>query len=167
MNGTAVAYKPNLAPINQRGFAAVGLWKPKDPSNIGGVMRAAFVHGAQLVCVAGERPWHRRTRFRTDTPMAWRHMPTLQGDDLKTMAPFGSSAVAVDLVPDATPLHRFKHPRSAFYIFGPEDGTLSDEILQWCVHRVYIPTRYCMNLAATVNVILYDRAAKSLAAEGR
>jgi tRNA(Leu) C34 or U34 (ribose-2'-O)-methylase TrmL len=25
---------------------------------------------------------------------------------------------------------------------------------------IYIPTRYCMNLAATVNVVLYDRMAK-------
>ena len=44
--------------------------------------------------------------------------------------------------------------------FGPEDGTLGPEILAWCRDVVYVPTRYCMNLAATVNVVLYDRAAK-------
>ncbi|TOK02114.1 hypothetical protein CGI27_01360, partial [Vibrio parahaemolyticus] len=29
-------------------------------------------------------------------------------------------------------------------------------------HVVYVPTHGCMNLAATVNVVLYDRLAKSL-----
>ncbi len=27
-------------------------------------------------------------------------------------------------------------------------------------HVVYVPTRHCMNLAATVNVVLYDRLSK-------
>lgn len=145
----------------RRGYAAIGLWRPKDPSNIGGAMRAAFVYDAQLVCVAGERPWRRRTIFRTDTPMTWRHVPTLQGDDLRAMMPFGCSPVAVDLVPNAKPLPEFQHPARAYYLFGPEDGTLDETILSWCQHRVFVPTRYCMNLAATVNVVLYDRAAKS------
>ena len=29
-------------------------------------------------------------------------------------------------------------------------------------HVVYVPTHGCMNLAATVNVVLYDRMAKTL-----
>lgn len=45
-------------------------------------------------------------------------------------------------------------------IFGPEDGTLGERVLSWCRDVVYVPTDRCMNLAATVNVILYDRAAK-------
>ena len=31
----------------------------------------------------------------------------------------------------------------------------------WCTDVVYIPTIGCMNLAATVNVVLYDRLAKA------
>ncbi|GAF89366.1 unnamed protein product, partial [marine sediment metagenome] len=30
----------------------------------------------------------------------------------------------------------------------------------WCKHTIYIPTAYCMNLSATVNVVLYDRMNK-------
>lgn len=48
----------------------------------------------------------------------------------------------------------------ALYIFGPEDGSLDKEIRDWCEDVVYIPTTGCMNLAATVNVVLYDRLAK-------
>ncbi len=45
-------------------------------------------------------------------------------------------------------------------MFGPEDGTLGDDVLSWCRDVIYVPTRYCMNLAATVNVVLYDRMQK-------
>ena len=55
----------------------------------------------------------------------------------------------------------FIHPEQAYYIFGPEDGSLKSEILDRCDHVVYIPTIGCMNLAATVHVVLYDRMSKS------
>ncbi len=105
----------------------------------------------------------RYRRARTDTQAAHRHLPLLTCDDLKAMIPHGAVAVAVDLIEGAQPLPGYKHPRSAFYVFGPEDGTLGPEILAWCRDVVYVPTHYCMNLAATVNVVLYDRAAKQTA----
>ena len=46
------------------------------------------------------------------------------------------------------------------YVFGPENGSLDEEILQRCTHVVSIPGRQCSNLAAAVNVVLYDRVAK-------
>lgn len=55
----------------------------------------------------------------------------------------------------------FQHPATAFYVFGPEDGTLGKDIRDWCPVRVMIPTRSCMNLAGCVNVVLYDRMAKA------
>ena len=45
-------------------------------------------------------------------------------------------------------------------IFGPEDGSVGKKIVKWCDDVVYIPTIGCMNLAATANVVLYDRMAK-------
>lgn len=60
----------------------------------------------------------------------------------------------------ARPLPEYTHPDRALYIFGPEDGSLDKEIRDWCEDVVYIPTTGCMNLAATVNVVLYDRLAK-------
>ena len=73
----------------------------------------------------------------------------------------GCIPVAVELVEGARPLPEYTHPDRALYIFGPEDGSLQQEILDWCgAEVVYIPTQGCMNLAATVNVVLYDRLAK-------
>lgn len=140
----------------RRGFAAIGLHNPKNRLNVGEVLRAAGCYGVALVAASGVR-YH---KAKTDTQAAHRHLPLISCDDLRQAAPYKAVAVAVDLVPGATSLPEFVHPESAFYVFGPEDGTLGPEVLSWCPLRVMVPTRYCMNLAATVNVVLYDRMAK-------
>lgn len=141
-----------------RGYAAIGLHEPKNDLNVGGVLRAAGCYGAAMVAVGGERNGYRRAS--TDTQHASLHLPLLLVDELRSAVPEWAVPVAVDLVPDATPLPSFRHPDRAFYVFGPEDGTLGDDVLGWCEHAVMVPTRYCMNLAATVNVVLYDRMSK-------
>jgi tRNA(Leu) C34 or U34 (ribose-2'-O)-methylase TrmL len=148
---------------SQRGFAAIGLHRPKDRANVGGALRAAFAHGASIVAIAAPRGHaNEGIRHGANTPAAWKHLPVLVGDDLHAMIPFDCITVAVDLVEDAIPLPSFQHPTRAFYVFGPEDGTLGTSVLDWCARRVMVPTRICMNLAATVNVVLYDRVAKAM-----
>lgn len=141
-----------------RGYASIGLMRPKNAGNVGSVMRAAFCYGASMVAIQGARA---KIKEATDTPQAWRHIPVLRGDDLRAFIPYDAVPVAVDLVEDACSLPAFQHPQRAFYVFGPEDGTLGKAVLDWCPLRVMVPTRMCMNLAATVNVILYDRMAKA------
>lgn len=142
-----------------RGFAAIGLMRPKDIHNIGGVMRAAHIYDAALVAIQGDRT---PVSSRMDVTKAWRHVPVLRGDDLFSLCPYDAIPIAVDLVDNAAPLPSFDHPERAFYIFGPEDGTLGKAILNRCARRIMVPTRFCMNLAAAVNVILYDRMAKQM-----
>ena len=141
-----------------RGYSAIGLIRPKIEGNVGSVLRAAHCYGAAMVAIQGDRT---KIRECTDTTKAWRHMPVFRHDDLSQMIPFDCIPVAVDLVDDAEELPDFIHPHRAFYVFGPEDGTLGAKTLSWCKRRVMVPTKHCMNLAATVNVILYDRLAKS------
>jgi len=140
-----------------RGYAAVGLYSPKTEANLGGVMRACGCYEAAMVAIEG----HRYRRMVTDTQAAYRHIPLLHGD-LLDMVPFDCVPVAVELRDDAVSLVEYTHPRSAFYIFGPEDGDIPERIAAKCRDRVYVPTNFCMNLAATVNVVLYDRLQKSL-----
>lgn len=145
-----------------RGFAAIGLVQPKTPANVGSVLRAAGCYGVDLVAVEGERGKNSYvTSNATDTMKAWRHIPTQLTDDVFKAVPVGCVPVAVDLMPGAVSLVDFIHPQSAFYIFGPEDGTLGERHAKLGMARVYVPTRFCMNLAATVNVVLYDRLAKA------
>ena len=149
-----------------RGFASIGLHRPKDIANIGGVLRAAQAYRASMVAISGDRIDGEKIRHATNTGQAQKHIPVLRGE-LKDMIPFSAVPVAVDLVDDAVALPDFVHPQSAFYIFGPEDGTLGKAILDWCPFRVMVPTAICMNLAATVNVVLYDRLSKQVAKAAR
>jgi len=131
---------------------------PKDALNVGSVLRAAHVYGVSMVATTGER----YRKARTDTTKAYAHIPLIQCDNLKECIPYGAVPVAVELVDTARSLVGYHHPESAFYVFGPEDGTLGKEVLSWCRDVVYVPTTYCMNLAAAVNVVLYDRLAKQV-----
>ncbi len=140
-----------------RGYASIGLVRPKHLVNIGSVLRAAFCYDVSYVAIQGART---EIKWKTDTLKAWRHIPVTRGDDLHALIPYDAVPVAIDLVEDAQPLMSFTHPQRAFYVFGPEDGTLGRAHLKWCKHHVMIPTRGCMNLAATVNVVLYDRMMK-------
>lgn len=135
-----------------KGIAAIGLFAPKNVLNVGSVLRAAGCFGAKLVAVEGER----YRRCATDTAEQYRRIPVLNGE-LHSLIPFDCVPVAIDLLPEAQSLHAYTHPKRAFYIFGPEDGTLGNRITSWCRDVVYIPSRGCLNLAAAVNIVLYSR----------
>lgn len=137
----------------------IGLTDPKSPTNVGAVMRAAGCYNASSVFYTGER-YDRAMQFNTDTKDATQSIPLTGVVSLLEVVPQGATVVCVDLVEGAMPLPYFEHPENAFYIFGPEDGTLSQQVIDQADAVVYIPTRGCMNLAATVNVVLYDRLAK-------
>lgn len=139
-----------------RGFAVIALSTPKHDHNVGGAMRAAHCYGAGMIVYSGSR----FRRQATDTTTAWRSIPLVRTVDVFDAIPHDCVPVAIDLVDGAISLVNYVHPERAFYVFGPEDGTLGEKTLSRCRDRVMVPTQYCMNLAATVNVILYDRMMK-------
>jgi len=139
----------------ERGYAAIGLDRVKCKANLGGVLRAVGVFNADLVMVSGAR----LGKYATDTTKAYRHVPSLQVDDLWANVPFGATPVVIEVRERAKPLTRFVHPESAFYIFGPEDGSVRKDIIERAPAVVRIPAG-CLNLAAAVNVVLYDRLLK-------
>lgn len=134
---------------------------PKTPANIGGALRASGCYGAALVVLGGARP-ARLSRLATDTQKAWRHIPHVLVPDVFDAIPYGCVPIAVDLLPGAQPLPSYRHPERAFYIFGAEDATLGSAVTERCRDKVFVPTNHCMNLAAAVNVVLYDRTAKMM-----
>jgi len=139
-----------------RGYAAIGLHKPKTDCNIATALRACGCYGVSMMAISGAR----YSKHCADTMKRHRHMPLLQVEELREIIPYDCVPVAVDILAGAIPLHKYAHPERAFYIFGPEDGTLGKAVTDYCRDAVYIPTNACMNLAATVNVVLYDRQAK-------
>lgn len=143
-----------------RGFACISLFNPKTPENVGGALRAAHAYGVAQVNIAGTRTCWNGINHPTNSPKAHRHMPVFRTENPTDYRPFDCPVVAVDLVDGAIDLPSFIHPERAMYVFGPEDGTLGGDLVRNAQHVIYVPTRACMNLAATVNVVLYDRMAK-------
>lgn len=139
---------------------SIGLVNPKNPVNVASILRAAGCYGVASVFYTGQR-YRFAKDFNADTKAFHKVIPTVGVDNLRDVVPEGASVVAVELVEGAEPLPRFEHPENAFYILGPEDGSVGEDTLSWCDHVVYVPTYSCMNLAATANVLLYDRLSKS------
>jgi len=140
-----------------RGYTCVGLDNPKTGINLGSVMRAAGLFGVTFVAASG-----RRCRVdRTDPMKAHRHVPLIYCDDVTAVVPYDCVPIAVEIADGAKPLPEFTHPERAYYIFGGEDATLGERIISRCACVLWIPTPRCLNLAAAVNVVLYDRLAKS------
>lgn len=138
----------------------IGLINPKSPTNVGSVMRAAGCFRADKVFYTGKR-YAQAMRFQTDTKNRIKSIPLKSVNNLLDTVSAETKIVCVELVEKAIPLHEFSHPDNAIYIFGPEDGSIAQEIINESDSVIYIPTIGCMNLAATVNVVLYDRLIKS------
>ncbi len=139
---------------------SIGLTKPKSPTNVGAVMRAAGCYGVDAVFYTGER-YDRAVKLNTDTKSISQNIPLTGVNSLLENMPDKAKIVCVELVEGATPLPEYEHPENVIYIFGPEDGTISQAVIDRADAVIYVPTIGCMNLAATVNVVLYDRLAKS------
>ena len=139
---------------------SIGLINPKSPTNVGAVMRAAGCFRVGSVFYTGER-YVRAARFSTDTKNASRKIPLTGVTSLLDCLPANAQMVCVEFVEGAISLPGYRHPDNAFYIFGPEDSTIDQAIIDRADAVVYVPTIGCMNLAASVNVVLYDRMAKS------
>ena len=137
----------------------IGIVNPKDVTNVGSVLRAIGCFQADALFYTGTR-YDRAMRYCTDTQRAAANVPVENVEDILAVVPEDSTLVCVELVIGATPLPEFEHPENAFYIFGPEDGSVPQAIVDAADAVVYVPTVGCMNLAASVNVLLYDRTSK-------
>lgn len=141
----------------------VALCNPKSPENVGSVMRAAANYQVDRVVYTGSR-YTRALQYKansTDTSRRiGKNVPLSEQANFINEVPEEMKVVCIELAENAITLPEFQHPQNALYVFGPEDGSLSQDIINKADAVVYIPTVGCMNLAATVNVVLYDRLAK-------
>jgi len=139
--------------------AAIGLINPKSPDNVGAVLRAAGCYGVETVYYTGMR-FERAAKYQLDTKQRSETIALTGVTSLLAQRQPGQVLVCVELAEGATPLPTFQHPLDALYVFGPEDGSIDQTLIDAADAVVYVPTIGCMNLAATVNVLLYDRLAK-------
>jgi tRNA(Leu) C34 or U34 (ribose-2'-O)-methylase TrmL len=142
---------------------AVLLHDPKHGENVGGAIRACAAFDVPTLRWTGSRVRDskrvaRYGRLGTDSGATVDHGQDAHAfDDLVSS---GLCPVAVELGHGASALSSFEHPEDALYVFGPEDSSLSKGFCQGCSSQVFVPTLRCLNLAACVNVVLYDRVSK-------
>lgn len=141
------------------GAAAIGLCNPKSPANVGAVLRAAGCYGVDHIYYTGTR-FTMASKYQTDPQKISKKVELREVESFLPLRDKHQKLVCIELVEGATPLPQFVHPENALYIFGPEDGSVPQSVVDAVDTVVYIPTIGCMNLAATVNVLLYDRMAK-------
>ena len=142
---------------------AIILVNPKFPHNVGAAVRAASCFGVRQVWYTGDRvamelektkrlPREERMKNYKDVELRQFDRPFEQFEDVVP--------VAVELRQNSELLPQFEHPENAVYVFGPEDGGLTQVHLRLCHRFVVIPTHHCVNLSAAVYLMLYDRMFK-------
>lgn len=140
-------------------MVSIGLVNPKSASNVASILRACGGFGASSVFYSGNRFGYARD-FNADTQNMRYKIPTIGVEDLLSIKPRGAKVVVIELVENATPLPEFEHPQSAFYVFGPEDGTVPPDLIEAADEVVYIPCSHNLNLGGAANIVLYDRLSK-------
>lgn len=143
-----------------RGYFGVAVWKPKSTDNVGTLWRSANIFGASFIAVIAGR----YQKQASDTMATHRHVPLYHFDTFAAFRegqPLGCRIVAVELCEGARNVVDYAHPEQAVYLLGPEDGSLSPDILAACHSRLVIPGTHCLNLAVAGSVIMYDRIAKA------
>jgi len=114
---------------------------------------------ADSIFYTGTR-YPRASRYATDTSNTVASLPPIHVDSLTEKLPAATKIVCIELAENAIALPDFTHPKRCIYIFGAEDYNLSQTTIDRADHTVFIPTSGCLNLAASVNIVLYDRYQK-------
>mgnify|MGYP003633442499 CR=1 FL=1 len=143
---------------------SLGLVNPKSPDNVGSVLRAAANYSVDKVFYTGDRyprAIERKARTVDMSRKISKDVLIARADSLIDVIAKDMKIVCIEFAINAIPLPEYQHPEHALYIFGPEDGSIDQEIIDRADAVVYVPTVGCMNLSASVNVLLYDRLVKT------
>jgi tRNA(Leu) C34 or U34 (ribose-2'-O)-methylase TrmL len=148
---------------------AVALVNPKYPRNVGAALRACSCFGVKQLWFSGNRVSMEPQAKGKDRLPREERMKGYKDVDMRNFDYFFEqfdrdvTPVAVELRQNAELLPQFVHPEKALYVFGPEDGSIDQVLLRHCHRFVVIPTAHCVNLAAAVYLVLYDRMQKRIA----
>jgi tRNA G18 (ribose-2'-O)-methylase SpoU len=151
--------------MNVRGYFGIGAEGISKPMNFSNMARTAYGFGASFVFTVSPGRRMREQIAKTDTGAApadtgtsAEHMPWYTFEDhTKIALPQGCQLVGVELTDEAIELPSFRHPTRAAYVLGPENGSLSPDLMKECAFVVKIPTRFCLNVATAGAVVMYDR----------
>lgn len=157
--------------------AAVLLIDPKYPHNVGNIVRACAAWNAPQLRWTGRRVTDKigQRLPREERLAAYKERVTFQplgihltgvpagpdpGRPIDHYVRWGMTPVCVERLDTAESLDQFVHPERAVYVFGPEDSGVPKGVRNACHSFVRIPSEVTLNLAAAVNIVLWDRQFK-------
>jgi tRNA G18 (ribose-2'-O)-methylase SpoU len=139
-----------------RGYFAIGAERISKSLNLGNLMRSAHGFGASFTFTIGAT--YQALEARADTSKGAQHLPHYDWAGVEELVlPRGCRLVGVELLEEAIDLPSFRHPLRAAYVFGPELGSLSAELLARCDYVVRIPSAFSINVAMAGAIVMYDR----------
>jgi tRNA(Leu) C34 or U34 (ribose-2'-O)-methylase TrmL len=136
------------------------LLEPRFVDNIAAAVRAASAFDIKQVWYTGRNINGDARRLPRELRMYSDRVDLFHSDKPLDMMPDYAVPVALEYAASHSSLVYFRHARHNVYVFGPERGEVPGHIKGLCHHVVSIPTAHSLNLAATVNIVLYDRAMK-------
>lgn len=141
-------------------FRAPGivLIDPKFPHNVGATIRACSCFGVESLVWTGARiELSKYQRLpREERMKGYKSVHFV--NHARPFELFGDvTPVCVEVYENSEPLTTFVHPENAVYVFGPEDGKVPQVVRCLCHRFVHIPSHFCLNLSAAVNVVLSHR----------
>jgi tRNA G18 (ribose-2'-O)-methylase SpoU len=142
-----------------RGYFEIGIFNGKVKENLGTLWRSAFQMGASGIYTIGQR----YSKQASDTYKTSRHIPLRQFQNIEEFLasqPTGCPLVGIEM--GGTPIAEFKHPESAIYLLGSEDGGIPRSLLERCQHVVNLPSIRVpsYNVAVAGSLVMYDRLGK-------
>ena len=172
--GDEISLRKNQELFNVSDTPAIIMHNPKYDHNVGAAVRACSCFGARAIVWTGDRVWHpdeakemgKKYRLPREERMKGYNDVMMVKDDY----PFNRfdvniTPVAVEVRENSELLPHFIHPENPVYVFGPEDGSIPQIYLNHCHRFLKIPSPHCLNLAASIYVILYDRISKIMRGE--
>jgi tRNA (guanosine-2'-O-)-methyltransferase len=141
------------------GYVGIGVYHPKTTENIGTLWRSAHNFGADFIFTIGKR----YKIQASDTTKAEKHLPLFEYDDFedfKKHIPKGGEVVFIEQCEGARNLKEITHPKTAIYILGAEDYGVPEDVMKG-FQKVFIDTKFCLNVAVAGSIVLYDRSIKT------
>jgi tRNA G18 (ribose-2'-O)-methylase SpoU len=137
----------------------IGLEYIKNECNMGTVLRSCYNFNASLVFTVGKK----YLTQASDTTKSIRHIPVIHFQTWENAwqhLPQRWTPIGIEITDNAKSIINFVHPRSAIYLFGPENGSLSRYIVKRCKYILKIPSNQCLNLGVCASIVMYDRMLK-------
>ena len=142
-----------------RGYFGIGIENTKNKMNIGTLWRSAHSFNAAFMFTIGRR----YQRQASDTTKAWRSVPFFEFvsfEHFRSELPRECMLIGIEIDDQAWAINNFVHPERAVYLLGAEDWGLSKRAKEKCHRIIYLPGRYCLNVATAGSIVMYDRILK-------